>query len=199
MKMAKQVLCDMDKMHHAGCNAGQMSINVPEVTLATLSGRAELSDLIAQFPHLRKNLTFEITEDVFIARAGDMIQRSIASFRAEGIRVSLDDFGTGFASFQHLRILEFDELKLDTAFIGGLGVDPAAEVLVKGFLAIGKGLGVQIIAEGVETQNQVDLLSQMGCEVVQGHVFGAAMTATETIEMLQNDAICTLGSTTDAA
>lgn len=199
MKMAKQVLADMDEMQRAGCDTGQISINVPEVTLATLSGRAELSDLIAKFPHLRKNLTFEITEDVFIARAGEIIQRSIAFFRAEGIRVSLDDFGTGFASFQHLRVLEFDELKLDTAFVEGLGVDPAAEVLVNSFLAIGKGLGVQIVAEGVETQSQANLLAQMGCEVVQGHYFGAAMTAKQAIEMLQNNTICLGNSKTDAA
>ena len=198
MKVAKQVLCDMDKMHIAGCDIGQMSINVPEVTLATLSGRAELSGLIAKFPHLRKNLTFEITEDVFIARAGEMIQRSIAFFRTEGIRVSLDDFGTGFASFQHLRVLEFDELKLDTAFVGGLGIDPAADILVKGFLAIGKGLGVQIVAEGVKTQSQVDLLSQMGCEVVQGHFFGAEMTATQAIELLHKTPECPMTSTKGA-
>jgi len=185
LKMASQILEDMNRIHHLGCDFGQMSINVPEMTLATVSGRSELAALIAGYPHLRGHLTFEITEDVFIARAGEMIQRSIAFFRKEGVRVSLDDFGTGFASFQHLRELEFDELKLDTTFVQGLGTDPAANVLVESFLAIGKGLGVQVVAEGVETQTQLQLLKSMGCEVVQGHLFGQAVGIGDAITMLQ--------------
>lgn len=185
MRMARQVLEDMDRIKQSGFDCGQISINVPEVTLATLSGRSELASLINEFPHLQSHLTFEITEDVFIARSGDMIQRSIAFFRNAGIRVSLDDFGTGFASFQHLRVLEFDELKLDTGFVQDLGVDPAAEVLVGSFLAIGKGLGVQVVAEGVETREQLAYLKKLGCEVVQGHLFGAAMTATDAIALLE--------------
>ena len=185
MHMARQVLTDMDEFHKTGLDCGQISINVPEVTLATCSGRSELFALLNEFPHLRGHLTFEITEDVFIARSGDMIQRSIAFFRREGIRVSLDDFGTGFASFQHLRVLEFDELKLDTGFVQDLGVDPTAEVLVGSFLAIGKGLGVQVVAEGVETHAQLAQLKQLGCEVVQGHLFGAAMKASDAIALLK--------------
>lgn len=191
--MAQQVLTDMDKIVKAGLDCGQISINVPEVTLATLSGRSELASKIDAYPHLRKHLTFEITEDVFIARSGDMIQRSITFFRKSGIRVSLDDFGTGFASFQHLRVLEFDELKLDTSFVQGLGVDPAAGVLVDSFLSIGKGLGVQVVAEGVESRAQLSLLQQMGCEVVQGHLFGAAMPLHEAITLLQNGAVYPTG------
>ncbi len=185
MHMARQVLEDIDEIQRNNLDCGQISINVPEVTLATLSGRSELAALIDEFPHLQSHVTFEITEDVFIARAGDMIQRSIAFFRNAGIRVSLDDFGTGFASFQHLRVLEFDELKLDTDFVQGLGVDPAADVLVDGFLAIGQGLGVQVVAEGVETTAQLKQLQQMGCEVVQGHLFGSAMCLTDAVALLQ--------------
>ncbi len=191
--MAQQVLADMDQILKAGLDCGQISINVPEVTLATLSGRLELASQIDAYPHLRKHLTFEITEDVFIARAGDMIQRSITFFRESGIRVSLDDFGTGFASFQHLRVLEFDELKLDTSFVQGLGVDPAAGVLVDSFLSIGKGLGVQVVAEGVESPEQLSLLQKMGCEVVQGHLFGAAMPLHEAIALLKNGRVCPIG------
>lgn len=185
INMTRQVLTDIDRILAAGLSCGQMSINVPEVTLATLSGRSDLSKLIDQFSHVRHCLTFEITEDVFIARSCDMIKRSIDHFRQSGIRVSLDDFGTGFASFQHLRMLEFDEMKLDTSFVQGLGVDPSAGVLVESFLSIGRGLGVQIVAEGVETNAQLTLLRQMGCEVVQGHLFGAAIPITDTIKLLE--------------
>lgn len=158
-----------------GFDPGEVSVNLPEVTLATLSGRAAVMDLIEKHPRARKHLTFEVTEDVFIARSGDLIQDSIAAFRKLGIRISLDDFGTGFASFKHLRELEFDELKLDTGFVRGLGHDKAAEVLVQGFLGIGKGLGVDVIAEGVETENQRRLLRKMGCRICQGFYYSAAI------------------------
>jgi len=186
LHMAQQVLTDMETIVAQGLDCGQISINVPEVTLATLSGRSELAALIDRYAHLRKHLTFEITEDVFIARSGDMIQRTITFFRQSGIRVSLDDFGTGFASFQHLRELEFDELKLDTSFVQGLGVDNAAGVLVENFLSIGKGLGVQVVAEGVETNAQLIQLRQMGCDVAQGHLFGAAMPLDAAISLMRS-------------
>lgn len=70
----------------------------------------------------------------------------------------------------------------------GLGIDPAADVLVDSFLAIGKGLGVQVVAEGVETTAQLAKLQKMGCEIVQGHLFGAAMKIDDAIQILQNGA-----------
>ena len=180
MHMARQVLGDMQSLVDDGLNPGQVSVNLPEMALATHSGRADLLRLLADHPGLARHITFEITEDVFINRAADIIQASIARFRAAGVRVSLDDFGTGFASFQHLRQLEFDELKIDTSFVADLGVDPAAEVLIAGFLSIGAGLGVQVIAEGIETPDQLRHLRKLGCKVAQGYLFGKAMPLDET-------------------
>ncbi len=173
--IAEASLRDMSAIQSDGLDPGQISINVPEVALATVSGRRELNDVIDRYPQMRNNLTFEITEDVFIARSGNVIAAAISDFRSKGVRISLDDFGTGFASFSHLRDLEFDELKLDTSFVQGLGVDPADDVLVESFLTIGKGLGVQVVAEGVETKAQRSILLSMGCEVAQGFLFSKAV------------------------
>lgn len=178
-QMAKRVLSDTDSMLKDGLDPGQVSINVPELSLATLSGRQELRDILEQFPETTSHITFEITEDVFIARAGDMIQDSIRYFRERGVRISLDDFGTGFASFQHLRQLDFDELKIDTSFVSGLGSDPTAEIIVEGFLSIAEGLGVTTIAEGVETKSQEQQLLRMGCTNVQGFLYGRAVPLAE--------------------
>lgn len=179
MHMARIVLTDVSTMLAEGLDPGQVSINIPEVALATHSGTRDLGALLAEFPLVTGHITFEITEDVFITRSGEMIKNSIKHFRRAGVRISLDDFGTGFASFQHLRQLEFDELKIDTSFVQGLGVDPAAEVLVGGFLAIASGLGVQVIAEGVETPEQLYRLRQLGGKFAQGYLFGRAMPLDE--------------------
>lgn len=182
---ARHVLRDLQQITTLGFDPGQMSINIAEATLATVSGHHDLLAVIDTYPHLRRHLTFEITEDIFIARSSDIIQRSISGFRTANVRISLDDFGTGFASFQHLKDLEFDELKLDTGFVRDLGVDRVTHVLVAGLLTMAQGLGVQVVAEGVETPRQRDLLKQLGCLLVQGNLCGAPAPITDILLLLQ--------------
>lgn len=172
-----QVLRDVSHWVEAGIDPGQISINLPEVSLATQTGRNDLLSLINTFPETRKHITFEITEDVFIARAGEYIRDTIRQLRAAGIRIALDDFGTGFASFRHLRELEFDELKIDTSFVADLGADESSDVLVEGLISIARGLDVAIIAEGVECVDQRDTLIDMGCVFAQGFLWDAALPA----------------------
>ncbi|WP_055687149.1 EAL domain-containing protein [Loktanella sp. 5RATIMAR09] len=177
---AERVLQDLARMKQERLDPGQVSINMSEVTLATLLGRKELFAILDRYPELRHHLTFEITEDIFLARAGEIMRRSIQLFRNAGVRISLDDFGTGYASLQHLKEMAFDELKLDTGFVRDLGIDPAARVLVEGLLTISRGLKVDLIAEGVETEQQRNMLRDMGCKYVQGYFYGAAMPFRET-------------------
>lgn len=172
---AAKVMEDLALFVEDGLDPGQISINMSEVALATLVGRKELFAVIDNYPDLRPFLTFEITEDIFIARSSEIIRRSIEMFRESGVRISLDDFGTGYASLQHLKELAFDELKLDTGFVRDLGVDPASEVLTASLVTIACGLGVELIAEGVETQTQRDMLANMGYKYVQGYLYGGAM------------------------
>jgi diguanylate cyclase (GGDEF)-like protein len=186
MSMAEQVIEDVNTMLDRDLDPGQVSLNVSKVALATLTGRQELLALIEANPKAAVHLTFEITEDVFIARAADTIQASIAAFRLLGVRISLDDFGTGFASFHHLRQLDFDELKIDTTFIDGLGHDATAEVLLRGFSNIASGLGVSVVAEGVETANQSCDLINMGCLTAQGYLFSAAVPMAKVTDLLVN-------------
>lgn len=182
--IATQVIEDIEDLLSRGLDPGQVSLNLSEVALATYTGREDLLNLISDHPDAARHLTFEITEDVFIARASDTIQASISSFRALGVRISLDDFGTGFASFHHLRQLEFDELKIDTSFVSSLGFDSTSEVLVRGFLSIASGLGVTVVAEGVETEDQRRDLINMGCMTAQGYLFSRAVPIEQATDLL---------------
>ncbi|SHE35653.1 diguanylate cyclase (GGDEF) domain-containing protein [Loktanella atrilutea] len=183
--MLQVILSDMRRMKADAVLPEQVSINLAEVTLATTSGREALLAIVARHPDLRPHLMFEVTEDIFIARSGRMIQDSISLLRLAGARISLDDFGTGFASFQHLQDLEFDELKLDTGFVRRLGQDRATDVLVKSFLDMGRGLDVVIVAEGVETAAQLDILRDMGCQIVQGYFYAPPQPYDRILQMLQ--------------
>ena len=173
-------------------DSAKLSVRDTELVIATAllicalswyTGRQDLHRILAASPTAAQHVTLEITEDVFIARAVDAIQASIASFRDLGVRISLDDFGTGFASFHHLRQLDFDELKIDTSFVAGLGHDLTSEVLVRGFLNIASGLGVSVIAEGVETQAQSQELINMGCVAAQGYLFSPAVPLAQAAEL----------------
>ena len=178
--MARHVITDIAALVEDGYDPGQVSLNLPEIALATHSVRQDLDRILAAHRHVLHHLIFEITEDVFVARSAEAIQDSIARFRLAGLRISLDDFGTGFASFRHLRRLEVDEIKIDSSFVRDLCTDPAAAVLVEGFLSIARGLGVAVIAEGVETEEQRHRLLAMGCRFAQGYLFGRAMPLEET-------------------
>ena len=182
--MASRVMDDLGRMIDAGIDPGLVSINIPELALATNPGRTRLMQILNAAPHLRGHVTLEITEDVFIARAAKMIRDSTVALRALGLRISLDDFGTGFASFNHLKQLQFDELKIDRSFIADVTTDPRNEVLLQSLIGIAAGLGVCVMAEGVETEAQRHALLQMGCLSAQGYLFSPAIPLEEVIELM---------------
>ena len=118
-----------------------------------------------------RRLEIEITESLLIADI-DAAILTMQALRERGVRISLDDFGTGFSSLNHLRKLPLDQLKIDRAFIRDLSVDLNDEAIVKTIIDLGNNLQINVIAEGVETWQQRDTLLQMGCTRFQGYLFG---------------------------
>ncbi|MGZ4768291.1 MAG: EAL domain-containing protein [Ilumatobacteraceae bacterium] len=120
------------------------------------------------------NLTLEITESV-IMRRSDLARAIIEKLHAAGINVQIDDFGTGTSSLHALRRLPVQALKIDRSFIRELDIDPRTTKLVQIIIALGQALGVEVVAEGVETLGQLDLLREMGCRNAQGFWFAKAL------------------------
>jgi diguanylate cyclase (GGDEF)-like protein/PAS domain S-box-containing protein len=116
-------------------------------------------------------LELEVTEGVLI---GDT-EHAITVLRAlkdQGIRIALDDFGTGYSSLSYLRRFRFDGLKIDRSFVAELGVEPDAEAIVCSILAMSKSLNLEVTAEGIETEQQLDLLRLLRCDRLQGYLLG---------------------------
>ena len=88
-----------------------------------------------------------------------------------GIKLSLDDFGTGYSSLQYVKKLPIDQLKIDRSFVTDLGIDPDDDAIVDAIIAIGLSMHLEVVAEGVETEQQRDLLTQKGCTHYQGYLF----------------------------
>ncbi|MDU8942562.1 putative bifunctional diguanylate cyclase/phosphodiesterase [Ovoidimarina sediminis] len=155
----------------SGLDPGRVAINIDEQSLATREGREEIELLIAGHSGLARYITIEITEDIFINRGIEIIRDAIDRFEKLGLRISMDDFGTGYGSFRHLKEFPVHEMKIDTQFTAGIGKDKSAEVIIDGFLSIAAGLGADVVAEGVETPGQLAFLAERGCQYAQGFHF----------------------------
>ena len=114
-------------------------------------------------------LHLEITESALLLDDA-IVERTLAEVRSHGMGISLDDFGTGYSSLSYLLNLPVDELKIDQSFIHDLEFDPRRVELVKTVLSMGRTLGKRVVAEGVETPEQFEILRRLGCEYVQGYL-----------------------------
>ncbi|QEQ95547.1 PAS domain S-box protein [Neptunomonas concharum] len=123
-----------------------------------------------------EHVELEITEGVLMS-GHTLIDQALESLNKMGIGISMDDFGTGYSSLSYLRSYPFDTLKVDKSFIQDITVDPADLELVGAAVAMGQGLGLKVIAEGVETEAQYQLLATLGCDYGQGYLFGKPVDA----------------------
>jgi diguanylate cyclase (GGDEF)-like protein/PAS domain S-box-containing protein len=124
----------------------------------------------------RSALTLEVTERVLI-EIDAPVMAGLARLRALGVRLAIDDFGTGYASLAYLRELPVDIIKIDPSFVAGLGTDGTLAMLTRTIVQIGHDLGIEIVAEGIERPEQLELLRAMGCGLGQGYLVARPMTA----------------------
>jgi EAL domain-containing protein (putative c-di-GMP-specific phosphodiesterase class I) len=125
-----------------------------------------------------QRLELEITESVLL-KDDETNLAILSELRELGVRISLDDFGIGYSSLSYLRSFRFDKLKIDRSFVRDLPQSDAAKKIVKAIIGLGRSFGISIVAEGVETQEQLEYLQQQGCDEVQGYLLGRPQPADE--------------------
>lgn len=172
LTIVERVLETMRRLREVSDQSPRFSVNISEQTLASSDAAVQLLALFDRFSREALDLTVEITENALIDRSASAIRQTIEAFSARHVRLSMDDFGTGYGSFRHLQEYKFDEIKIDRSFVAKLGEDHQTSVIIEGFLAIARGLNATVVAEGVETQAQLATLRAMGCEQGQGFLFG---------------------------
>jgi diguanylate cyclase (GGDEF)-like protein len=130
-----------------------------------------------------KRLELEITEGVFLSN-DDHVHEMIGSLKAIGLKLALDDFGTGYSSLSYLQRVPFDKIKIDRSFVSGAS-DPASRnaALIRAMVGLASDLHMQTTAEGVETHEELALVRNLGCSLVQGYLFGKPMPAEEAREL----------------
>ena len=118
-------------------------------------------------------LRLEITESVLLEDVSTSVE-ALLGLRALGVQLAIDDFGTGYSSLSYLRRFPVDVVKVDRSFVAGLGTDPAAEAIVAAVVNLSHALGLVVVAEGVETEEQLVVLRALGCDRAQGFLWSAA-------------------------
>jgi diguanylate cyclase (GGDEF)-like protein len=164
-----------------------LSININLSTRqCTQSDLAErIGEIIEENQLDPSTVKLELTESLIIK---DMraISKTLQKLRNLGVQVQIDDFGTGYSSLGYLPNLPIDTLKIDRTFVSRLGIDANSADIVQTILALAHGMGMQVIAEGVETEQQLAMLESMKCEFVQGFLFAKPLTEEDARKMLGN-------------
>ena len=139
---------------------------------------ATLSKLAAEYPAIESVLSLEITEGTAMSGSESTLNL-IRELRNLGFRVSVDDFGTGYSSLSYLKQFPLDTLKIDRSFIAGLQPETDGYVIVKAIIDLARALGLPTVAEGIETEQEMELLRALGCDFGQGFYFQAATRVEE--------------------
>jgi diguanylate cyclase (GGDEF)-like protein len=168
----------------AGLKAG---VNLSAVQLRAEGLVETVAEALAASGLPANRLELEVTESMLV-EDGPQAARVIAGLQALGVSVALDDFGTGWSSLAYLRRFAFDELKIDRQFLRDLDADPRVETVVTAILGIGRGLGMRVVAEGVETREQAERLLALGCERGQGWLLGRPMPVEQTRALIAAEA-----------
>ncbi len=147
-----------------------LSINISPMHVMSQGFKKELDEVLKEFGVSPKNITLEITEDVLIDGI-EKVNEIFESLREMGVRISLDDFGTGYSSLNYLLSLSIDELKIDKTFIDSLTTSPRTEELLNFLIDLSNIYNLDIVCEGVETDEQCEKLLNLGCPVIQGYYF----------------------------
>jgi diguanylate cyclase len=157
---------------------GRMAVNISVRQWEAPGFLASLERILEASRLAARALTLEVTESVFLyntAESRSMSQR----LEKLGVSVALDDFGMGASNFTQFQAVNVHQLKVDRSFVRGLSGESRTQAVVDAVLTLGRRLGIPVVAEGIETQEQLDLLRTLGCTVGQGYLFGHPVTSAE--------------------
>ena len=168
------------------CGQLQVSVNVSVRQFQQPTFVAQVQAALLDSGAKPELLKLELTESLMLENLDDVVGK-MQQIRRLGVRFSLDDFGTGYSSLAHLANLPIDQLKIDRSFVHNIPGKSSDEMITRTIIAMGRGLGMEVIAEGVETQAQHAFLASNGCNVYQGYLFGRPVSP-DVLEALMQQA-----------
>ncbi|MCL6706350.1 EAL domain-containing protein [Pseudomonas sp. R2.Fl] len=184
-RMMDTVADDARRWLDAGMAFGRVCLNVSGMDLYCGGLCERLTETFGARGVPLENVAVEVTESVYLDQRDQTVAEEIAQIRAAGVFVALDDFGTGFASLTHLLTVPVDILKIDRSFVQRMANEHAGAVIIRGLIDIAQGLGIRVVAEGVETEEQARSLAAFGCQRGQGFLFARPLDRQATLAFLE--------------
>lgn len=185
--MQRKVAGDVRNWIESGFDFGRIAINAAPAEFLRDDYAEHFLSVLAENDLPPSRFEVEVTEHAFVGRANEYVARALSVLKAADVSVSLDDFGTGSSSLSHLRDFRVDTVKIDRTFIQQMTEDDEIAAIVTAVVRLARSLSIDVIAEGVETPAQVDLLRAMGCHMAQGHFYSAALEADAAAALVPRD------------
>jgi diguanylate cyclase (GGDEF)-like protein len=173
-----------------GLPAVTIGVNMSSVQFSDPALAARVGEIARVLGVPLDHLELEVTESMLL-QDFDAALRTLTELRAMGVKIAIDDFGTGYSSLSYLRRLPLDKLKLDQSFTRDAEQNEGDVAITRAIISMAQSLNLTVVAEGVETQAQIDLLMSLGCTMVQGFLLGRPLPAAETAELLRQSVTST--------
>lgn len=170
-----------------------MSVNFSAISFMAHDFIERVQQIIDRHGVAPERLKLEVTESMLMTNTDAVLAKMLA-LSALGIRFSIDDFGTGYSSLGYLKRFPFSELKIDRSFVSDVHLDPDSASLARSMISIGHNLGLKVIAEGVETPEQLGFLRHAGCDELQGYYYSPPLPPAACLAFLQADSVLRLPS-----
>ncbi|MDG3086240.1 EAL domain-containing protein [Vibrio hannami] len=164
-----EVCLQITRWQMSGFDVPRVSINVSNVQFASVDVHKLVLDYLDTYKLSPKHLTIEVTESSIMQ--GNETVNQLMKLQQDGLRISLDDFGTGYSSLSALKGLPINELKIDKSFISDIDKEGDGQAIVSAIIAMAQRLGLEVVAEGVETKEEFSFLQQKDADIIQGYYF----------------------------
>ncbi|MBC7282970.1 EAL domain-containing protein [Hoeflea sp.] len=184
--MLRLSLKDFAQWRRVGLDLGFVSINASSICVHSMAYVDLLLETLRNEGLSPRDIKIEVVESVFMGNESHDVLAVLERLSAEGILIALDDFGTGYASLSHLRDFPVNCIKIDKSFVSGIGHDAHNTAIVQAMVGLGRSMKLQVIAEGIETKEQLDFVSSLGCDFGQGYFFSPPIAAPD----LEKSAAC---------
>ncbi|WP_372520086.1 EAL domain-containing protein [Qipengyuania sp.] len=178
-RMAELICDDFSEITSSQKDLRYVSINVTEADLLSRDFSDRLISVLEKAEMNPRCITLEITETMLLVGDSVFIRDLLTDLRRTGLRIALDDFGTGYSSLSHLRDFPIDRVKIDSSFVAKICSDDQTRLIVQAMVVMARNLGIEVIAEGIETEEQRKMLIELGCFFGQGFLFSPALGVDE--------------------
>jgi diguanylate cyclase (GGDEF)-like protein/PAS domain S-box-containing protein len=172
-----QVIADLRRWLDEGVDFGHVAVNASAAEFKRGDFAEKVLEQLSKAGVPSRHFELEVTETVFLGRGAENVQRALQLLSMEGVTIALDDFGTGYASLRHLKQFPVDTLKIDCSFVRDMLQDAGDEAIIRAVINLSRGLGINVVAEGIERMPQAQHLLALGCDLGQGFLFSKAAPA----------------------